>query len=123
MVSLADWMFGRKRRLVWRFEWLTLLPDTGALPQISHRLATSGPPCASLKLCYDAFDRAMVIRARHGRQGWSGLWSWCAGDFKKQALAMMHVAVVTDSASELDPASFAGSNIAVVPLDSADNPT
>ena len=36
---------------------------------------------------------------------------------------MMHVAVVTDSASELDPASFAGSNIAVVPLDSADNPT
>ena len=44
IVSRAGWMFGRKRRLVWRFEWLTLLPETGALPHKSHRCAKFGTP-------------------------------------------------------------------------------
>jgi hypothetical protein len=37
IVNRADCRFGRKRRFVCRLEWLTLLPDTGPLPQISHR--------------------------------------------------------------------------------------
>jgi len=30
------WMFGIQRRLVRRFEWLTLWPNCGPLPQIEH---------------------------------------------------------------------------------------
>ena len=38
-VTRALTRLGMKRRRVWTFEWLTLLPATGPLPQISHRLA------------------------------------------------------------------------------------
>jgi len=30
------WIFGSQRRLVRRLEWLTLCPNWGPLPQISH---------------------------------------------------------------------------------------
>lgn len=30
------WRFGRKRRFVFLFEWLTFLPVAGRLPQISQ---------------------------------------------------------------------------------------
>jgi hypothetical protein len=43
IMSFADCMFGRKRRLVWRSEKLTLLPEAGALPQSSQRNATPVP--------------------------------------------------------------------------------
>ena len=35
----ADTRLGMKRRRVCTLEWLTLLPATGPLPQISHRFA------------------------------------------------------------------------------------
>ncbi len=35
----ADTKLGMKRRRVCTLEWLTLLPATGPLPQISHRFA------------------------------------------------------------------------------------
>jgi hypothetical protein len=44
IVSLAEWIFGRNRRLVWRLEWLTLLPETGPLPHTSHRRAKFRTP-------------------------------------------------------------------------------
>ena len=33
------WMFGSQRRLVRRWEWLTLIPNDGFLPQTSHTAA------------------------------------------------------------------------------------
>ena len=36
MLTVATWRLGRKRRLVWTLEWLTLLPLTGPLPQTAH---------------------------------------------------------------------------------------
>ncbi len=33
------WMLGFQRRLVRRWEWLTLMPNDGFLPQISHTAA------------------------------------------------------------------------------------
>ena len=35
----AETKLGMKRRRVCTLEWLTLLPATGPLPQISHRFA------------------------------------------------------------------------------------
>jgi hypothetical protein len=34
--TVADWMFGAHCRLVRTIEWLTLCPNDGLLPQISH---------------------------------------------------------------------------------------
>ena len=36
------WTFGSQRRLVFRFEWLTLWPNTTPLPHSSQRLDTIG---------------------------------------------------------------------------------
>ena len=36
MGSVSRWMFGKKRVLVCRFEWLTLFPATPILLQSSH---------------------------------------------------------------------------------------
>lgn len=33
---VAGCTLGLKRRLVWRFEWLTFEPNIGVFPQISH---------------------------------------------------------------------------------------
>jgi hypothetical protein len=33
---VVGWMFARNWRRVCRIEWLTLLPNCGVLPQISH---------------------------------------------------------------------------------------
>ena len=38
--TLVFWTFGSQRRFVFRFEWLTLWPNTTPLPQISQRLDT-----------------------------------------------------------------------------------
>jgi hypothetical protein len=38
------WMFGFHRRLVRRWEWDTLIPKPGPLPQTSHTAATSAQP-------------------------------------------------------------------------------
>jgi len=35
-IMVTVWTFGSQRRLVRRLEWLTLCPNWGALPQISH---------------------------------------------------------------------------------------
>ena len=39
MTNRVFWTFGRQRRFVLRSEWLTLWPETGALPHRSHRIA------------------------------------------------------------------------------------
>ena len=42
-------MFGKKRRLTACFEWLTLWPYIGLLPQISHRCAIPDPSPFKIK--------------------------------------------------------------------------
>mgnify|MGYP006975373600 CR=1 FL=1 len=51
---VAVWILGNQRRLVRRLEWLTLCPNCGPLPQISHLAMRTtpfrsgrrwGPPC------------------------------------------------------------------------------
>jgi hypothetical protein len=36
IITVAAWRLGMKRRRVRTFEWLTLLPEAGPLPQIWH---------------------------------------------------------------------------------------
>lgn len=36
ITTVAAWMLGMKRRRVLTFEWLTLLPATGFLPQMAQ---------------------------------------------------------------------------------------
>ncbi len=42
--TVVFWTLGRQRRFVFRSEWLTLWPATGALPQTSQREAKPIPP-------------------------------------------------------------------------------
>jgi len=44
------WIFGFQRRRVARFEWETLLPKLGALPQISHTEDTLFTPLFPIEL-------------------------------------------------------------------------
>jgi hypothetical protein len=37
-MAWTRWMFGARTRRVWRFEWLTVFPVAGLLPQTSQTL-------------------------------------------------------------------------------------
>ena len=45
MTVRTVWMLGLKRRFVRRWEWETLLPNPGPLPQISQTADTGTLPC------------------------------------------------------------------------------
>ncbi len=45
-IVVTFWMFGSQRRLVRRLEWLTLCPNCGPFPHLSH-LAMWGTPFPS----------------------------------------------------------------------------
>lgn len=47
MIARTRWMLGFQRRLVRRWEWLTLIPNDGRLPQISQ---TAAKGSSSLRL-------------------------------------------------------------------------
>src|SRR3954447_22436322 len=56
-LACTVWMFGFHRRRVRRWEWDTLLPKPGPLPQTSHTLAT---------------EISQVIYRQHGPSGGPG---------------------------------------------------
>lgn len=43
-MMVMRWMFGRKTRFVWTFEWLTLFPACFFFPQISQIAMSALPP-------------------------------------------------------------------------------